>query len=243
VDLIRLEHQAFLAEYVAARLQHVASDAVVREERRDDEYRVEILTIEQLVIVAVSGRIVADGLYAMGERGGPNIAKRDAVTGIDIFEVLEQITTAATRANDAILHLIVGGFNFLDKRSGGNGGDGSSGLDQVAAGQIVILGHRETPMAIVADRRKGGGSADGRIKDMALAIHPIAATERARRARVYEEALASVRLEGFDLDNKVKALYRRYMDGELTLAEVGREIDELDDREFGPVSPSRHKGT
>jgi len=76
---------------------------------------------------------------------------------------------------------------------------------------------------------------------MALAIHPIAAAERARRACVYEEALASVRLEGFDLDDKVKALYRRYIDGELTLAEVGREIDELDDREFGPVSLSRHK--
>jgi hypothetical protein len=78
---------------------------------------------------------------------------------------------------------------------------------------------------------------------MALAVHPIAAAEGARRARVYEEALASVRLEGFDLDDKVKALYRRYIDGELTLAEVGREIDELDDREFGPVSLSRHKGT
>ena len=78
---------------------------------------------------------------------------------------------------------------------------------------------------------------------MALAIHPIAAAERARRARVFDEALASVRLEGFDLDDKVKALYWRYIDGELTLAEVGREIDELDDREFGPVSLSRLKGT
>lgn len=76
---------------------------------------------------------------------------------------------------------------------------------------------------------------------MALAIRPIDAAERSRRARVYEEALASVRLEGFDLDDQVKALYRRFMDGELTLAEVGREIDELDDREFGPVSLSRRK--
>jgi hypothetical protein len=76
---------------------------------------------------------------------------------------------------------------------------------------------------------------------MALATHLIAAAERTRRARVYEEALASVRLEGFDLDEQVKALYSRFVDGELTLAEVGREIDELDDREFGPVSLSRHK--
>jgi hypothetical protein len=96
-------------------------------------------------------------------------------------------------------------------------------------------------MAIVADRGEAGGSRDVRMEDMALALRPIDADERSRRARVYEEALASVRLEGFDLDEPVKALYRRFMDGELTLAEVGREIDELDDREFGPVSLSRHK--
>ncbi len=66
---------------------------------------------------------------------------------------------------------------------------------------------------------------------MALARHPITAAERARRVRVYEEALASY------------VLYGRYIDGELTLAEVGRAIDDLDDREFGPVSLSRHKGT
>jgi hypothetical protein len=76
---------------------------------------------------------------------------------------------------------------------------------------------------------------------MARAIQPITAVERARRTRVYEEALASVRLEGFELDEQAKALYQRYIDGELTLAEVGSAIDELDDREFGPVSVSRHK--
>ena len=70
---------------------------------------------------------------------------------------------------------------------------------------------------------------------MALAIHPISAAERARRTRVYEEAFASVRLEGFELDEQAKALYQRYINGELTLAEVGSAIDRLNDREFGPV--------
>jgi hypothetical protein len=56
----------------------------------------------------------------------------------------------------------------------------------------------------------------GNIGDMAVAIRPIAAAEPARRVPVYEEALASVRLEGFDLDNPVKALYHRYIEGELT---------------------------
>ncbi|MGO4883827.1 MAG: hypothetical protein ACLP59_23850 [Bryobacteraceae bacterium] len=76
---------------------------------------------------------------------------------------------------------------------------------------------------------------------MALATRPITAAERARRTRDYEEALASIRLEGFDLAEQVTALYQRYIDGELTLAEVGSAIDELDVREFGPVSVSRHK--
>jgi Antitoxin VbhA len=76
---------------------------------------------------------------------------------------------------------------------------------------------------------------------MAVAKHPITAAERARRTRVHEEPLASVRLEGFELDEQMKALYQRYIDGQMTLAEVGSLIDGLDDREFGPVSLNRHK--
>ena len=75
---------------------------------------------------------------------------------------------------------------------------------------------------------------------MAVATKPITAAERARRTRIYEEALASVRLEGFELDERSKALYKRYIDGELTLAEVGQAIDELNNREFGSVSVPRH---
>ena len=77
---------------------------------------------------------------------------------------------------------------------------------------------------------------------MALATNPISAAERARRTRVYEEALASVRLEGFELDEQAKAVYKRYINGDCTLAEAGAAIDELDNREFGPVSLSRHHG-
>ena len=50
--------------------------------------------------------------------------------------------------------------------------------------------------------------------------------------RGYEEALASISLEGFELDEQVKALYGRDISGELTLEEVGSAI---------PVSLSRHK--
>ena len=77
---------------------------------------------------------------------------------------------------------------------------------------------------------------------MAVATKPITATERAKRIRIYEEALASVRLEGFELDERSKALYKRYIDGELTLAEVVQAIDELNNREFGSVSIPGHNG-
>ena len=77
-------------------------------------------------------------------------------------------------------------------------------------------------------------------KKMAVATKPITAAERAKRTRIYEEALASMRLEGFELDERSKALYKRYIDGALTLAEVGRAIDELNAGEFGPVSLPRH---
>src|ERR1700721_1070067 len=40
------------------------------------------------------------------------------MAGIDILQVLQQITAAAARANDAVLHLIVGSLHFLDKRRG-----------------------------------------------------------------------------------------------------------------------------
>jgi hypothetical protein len=49
---------------------------------------------------------------------------------------------------------------------------------------------------------------------MPRATHPITAAERDRRIRVYEEALASIRLEGFDLDEQAQGLYQRYIDGE-----------------------------
>ena len=63
-------------------------------------------------------------------------------------------------------------------------------------------------------------------------IQLITSAERARRPRIYEEALASIRLEGFELDEQSKALYQRYIDGEMTLTEVGSMLDELDDREL-----------
>jgi len=58
-----------------------------------------------------------------------------------------------------------------------------------------------------------------------LEAKSITAAERAKRVRIYEEALASLRLEGLNLDQATVALYQRYIDGELSLFEVGKAID------------------
>jgi hypothetical protein len=74
---------------------------------------------------------------------------------------------------------------------------------------------------------------------MAVGTKPITAAE-CQTTRIYEEALASLRLEGFELDERSKALYKRYIDGELMLAEVGQAIGELNNGESGSVSVPRH---
>ena len=60
-------------------------------------------------------------------------------------------------------------------------------------------------------------------------------TGRAVRAEQIENALASVRLEGLEPSAEGKAIFQRYVDGELTNEEMGREIDDYFDRKYGPV--------
>ena len=59
--------------------------------------------------------------------------------------------------------------------------------------------------------------------------------ERAERALGMEDTLASVRMEGLEPSHQAKEIFQRYVDGELTLDEMGRAIDEHIDREYGPV--------
>lgn len=65
--------------------------------------------------------------------------------------------------------------------------------------------------------------------------------ERARRLDEVRQALASVRLEGLEPGRDVHSIYQRYIDGELTLEQMGVEIEAVHDREYGPVPISRNK--
>lgn len=73
---------------------------------------------------------------------------------------------------------------------------------------------------------------------MALTLN-ITDRERAKRLEAIQQALASVRLEGLEPGEEAKAIFQRYVDGEVTLEQMGAEIEALHDREYGPVHVSR----
>jgi len=73
---------------------------------------------------------------------------------------------------------------------------------------------------------------------MASSLKPITEQERSeRRARV-ARAVASVHLEGLEPTDAAKAVFDRYVAGELTAEEMAAEIRALNAREFGPIHVS-----
>jgi hypothetical protein len=64
--------------------------------------------------------------------------------------------------------------------------------------------------------------------------------ERAKRLSNVREALASVRLEGLEPGQEAVSIFERYVEGELTLEQVGTEMDALHDRKYGPVPVPRN---
>ena len=57
-----------------------------------------------------------------------------------------------------------------------------------------------------------------------------------------ENALATGRLEGLEPTKAAAAIFQQYVDGELTMEQMGRAIDEHADREYGPVHLPRNEG-
>jgi hypothetical protein len=58
---------------------------------------------------------------------------------------------------------------------------------------------------------------------------------QASREREVENALASVRLEGLEPSETAKAIFQRYVDGNLTSDEMEAEFDKHLDARYGPV--------
>ena len=66
---------------------------------------------------------------------------------------------------------------------------------------------------------------------------------REQRAKDIESALASVRMEGLEPSVGAKAIFQRYIDGELTSEEKAKAMQEFLDREYGPVCLPRNERT
>ena len=66
---------------------------------------------------------------------------------------------------------------------------------------------------------------------------------RAERALGIEDALASVRMEGLEPSKEAKAIYQRYVDGELTADQMDVAMAEHLDREYGPLRLPRNQRT
>lgn len=54
-------------------------------------------------------------------------------------------------------------------------------------------------------------------------------------------ALASIRMEGLEPSDEAKTIFQRYIDGDLSAEAMGRAIDALLDREYGPVRLPRNE--
>ena len=72
---------------------------------------------------------------------------------------------------------------------------------------------------------------------------PVVTVEQAReqRAREIENALASGRMEGLEPSAGAALIFQSYVDGNLTLEQMGAAIDEYADREYGPVPLPRNE--
>ena len=83
------------------------------------------------------------------------------------------------------------------------------------------------------------GKLRGEQSSMPLTLK-VTKQERAKRLHEVRQAVASVRLEGLEPGDEAQSIYQRYIDGELTLEQMGAEIETLHDREHGPVPISRN---
>ncbi len=69
----------------------------------------------------------------------------------------------------------------------------------------------------------------------------VTAIDKTQRAKEVDNALASVRMEGLEISPEAEAMFQRYVEGDLTSAELDRAIDQYFDRKYGPVRLPRHE--
>jgi hypothetical protein len=75
---------------------------------------------------------------------------------------------------------------------------------------------------------------------MSPTLIPIGEQERAKREQALVATIANLRIEDLHLDDELKRIFRRHVDGEISDEELGAAIDELNERRFGPLPISRN---
>jgi antitoxin VbhA-like protein len=75
---------------------------------------------------------------------------------------------------------------------------------------------------------------------MAATLTPISERERANRAEALVAAIANLRIEDLHVDDELKRMFQRHVDGEIGDEELGAAIDELNERRLGPLPRSRN---
>lgn len=75
---------------------------------------------------------------------------------------------------------------------------------------------------------------------MPATLIPISEQERAKREQALVATIANLRIEDLHLDDELKRIFLRHVDGEIGDDELGAAIDELNERRFGPLPVSRN---
>jgi len=69
---------------------------------------------------------------------------------------------------------------------------------------------------------------------------PIGGQERAKREQAFVATVANLRIEGLYLDDELKGIFQRHVDGEISIEEFRAAVNELSERRFGSLSVSRN---
>lgn len=75
---------------------------------------------------------------------------------------------------------------------------------------------------------------------MATLPAQITEQERAERERALAATIAHLRIEDLFLDEEVKRIFERHVDGEISDEELAAAIDDLNERRFGPLPVFRN---
>jgi len=78
---------------------------------------------------------------------------------------------------------------------------------------------------------------------MVSAMAVITDKRNAERISDVENALATGRLEGLEPSAEATTIFQQYADGELTLEQMGRAIDEMANRKYGSLRLPRNERT